>query len=584
MSFLRVWRYLLLSLVAIGALVAFAACGDDDDGGGEESPGATQPGAGERIQGGTLSVQTIDAQSLDPHFSNFAQDISIERMLWRGLYTLDKDNKPQPAMAADDPDVSADGLTYTITLRDDLKWSDGDDLTAEDFVAGFHRTCNPVVAGNYSTLITDSIVGCGDFYGALGTEDAPLTPTPAELQTLEDAVGVKAIDDTTLEIELQQKQVTFPLILSLWFTYPLPVHLPRFANETPDAPAEWGLDPGELAYNGPYMLTDYVQLDHATLKPNPNWAAPQGVSPTLDQLTLRFIEKNDVADNAYERGELDEALVDLANLDAIKAQFGDEYFKSITAETRALEMELTKPPLDKFEVRLALSRAINREQLNVVANASGFFPTTSWIPEGTGGAPPDAFEDVIGYNPEAAKKALADAGYPNGEGFPVLSMLVRDTPEALAQAAFLQNSFKEVLNIDTEIQPADSPTRSQRLNDHQYELAPRSGWSQDYPDPENWIISLFDTGGTNNVYSCSDPEIDDLIQKAHFNTNDDERRQQYKKINELVVTKLCGVAPYYHGAFHWLIKPYIAGMSENSSVQDSEMPGDWNSEAWGRTQ
>ena len=582
---LKKWRYLLLSLLAIAALTAFAACGDDEKDTGGDTPAPTdEPATGERIDGGTLTVHSIDAQSLDPHFSNFVQDISIQRMLWRGLYQLDIDNKPLPAMAADDPDVSADGLTYTITLRDGLKWSDGDDLTAEDFVAGFKRTCNPVVAGNYSTLITDSIVGCGDLYTALGTEDAPLTPTPAELQALEDAVGVTAIDDTTLEITLAQKQVTFPLIISLWFAFPVPVHLPRFANQTPDAPAEWGRDPAELAYNGPYILTEYVQLDHATLVPNPNWAAPADVSPTLDELVIRFIEKNDVADNAYERGELDQALVDLANLDAILAQFGDEYFKGITAETRGLEMELTAPPLDQFEVRLALSRAIDREQLNIVAAASGFTPTTSWIPESAGGAAPDAFEDVIGYDPVAAKQALTDAGYPDGAGFPTLSILVRDTPEAQAQAEFLQNSFKTVLNIDTEIEPADSPTRSQRLNDHQYELAPRSGWSQDYPDPENWIISLFDTGGTNNVYSCSDPEIDALIEEAHFNTNDEERREQYKQINELVVTKLCGVAPYYHGANHWLVKPYIVGMTDNSSVQDAEMPGDWNAEAWGRTE
>src|SRR5439155_1127299 len=131
-----------------------------------------------------------------------------------------------------------------------------------------------------------------------------------------------------------------------------------------------------------------------------------------------------------------------------------------------------------------------------------------------GGAAPDAFETDIGFDKASAQKHLADAGFPNGQGFPLLKMLVRDTPEARAQAEFLKKGFKEILNIDTELDPVDSATRSQRLNDHQYELAPRSGWSQDYPDPENWIISLFDTGGSNNVYTCSDKDIDALIMKA----------------------------------------------------------------------
>ena len=580
MSFLKSRGY-LLSLVALGAVLAFAACG----GGNEKTSGTASPGggAGERIQGGTLTVQSLGFQSLDPHFSNFAQDIGYERMLWRGLYTLDKENVPQPAMADGQPQVSEDGLTYTIKMKKDLKWSDGQPLTAKDFVAGFKRTCNPANAGNYESLIDKSVVGCGDFFGALGTKDAPKTATPAELQALQDKVGVKAIDDTTVEIKLMQKQVTFPLIISLWLAFPVPTHLPRFGSETADKQADWGTDPKRLVYNGPYMLTEYVQQDHITLVPNPNWAAPAGVSPTLDKLVIKFIEKNDVADNAFEAGELDQAFADLSNLAAIKSKFGAEYFKNVNAETRGLEMELTHKPLDNLDVRLALSQAIDRKTLNDVASNGGFAPTTSWIPETAGGAAPDAFETDIGFDKASAQKHLADAGFPNGQGFPLLKMLVRDTPEARAQAEFLKKGFKEILNIDTELDPVDSATRSQRLNDHQYELAPRSGWSQDYPDPENWIISLFDTGGSNNVYTCSDKDIDALIMKAHFNTNDQERRQQYKDINKLVVTRLCGIAPYYHGAFHWLIKPYVVGMQDNATVQDSEIPGDWNAEAWGRS-
>ena len=160
-------------------------------------------------------------------------------------------------------------------------------------------------------------------------------------------------------------------------------------------------------------------------------------------------------------------------------------------------------------------------------------------------------------------------------------------PGSKAQAEFLQNSWKTILGIDTEIQLADSPTRSKRLNGHDFELAPRSGWTQDYPDPEDWMghaAGLFTTDGTNNTASCSDPEVDALADKAKTNTNDTERREQYKTINELVVTRLCGYAPYYHEAQNWLIKPDVVGMRQNSvGSQDLYLPGDWISEAWGRS-
>jgi ABC-type oligopeptide transport system substrate-binding subunit len=141
--------------------------------------------------------------------------------------------------------------------------------------------------------------------------------------------------------------------------------------------------------------------------------------------------------------------------------------------------------------------------------------------------------------------------------------------------------FKDVLNIDTNIEKVDADTRSARLNNHDYELAPRSGWIQDYPDPENWIVGLFDTGGGNNLYSCSDPDIDALIEKAHFNSDNTERLQQYNDINELIVTRLCGIAPYYHEAQSWLISDDLIGMTENSTAQNASMPSDWAAEAWG---
>ena len=229
----RLWPLMLLTAV----LALIVACMGAE---GENTTPDDESGTAQRIDGVDLVVQGNEPDSLDPHWSAFQPDISLQRMLWRGLYTLDENQEVQPAMAAEMPVVSPDGTIYTITLRDGLLWSDGDDLTAEDFVLGIERTCNPDNAGQYQFALT-SIVGCDDY--AYAEE-----PTDEEKEELRAAGGVTAIADTTVEITLATPQPTFPTGRSLWVPFPGP---------RPPAPAPgeaWpaGPDaPEALAFNAP---------------------------------------------------------------------------------------------------------------------------------------------------------------------------------------------------------------------------------------------------------------------------------------------------------------------------------------------
>ncbi len=579
------WRlpFLVGALSAMVAVTAMA-CAEEEEAPPAETPAVETPAVAERIPGGSLTVHTIEPDRLDPHYSSFAQDISLQRMLWRGLYSLDRDNVPQPAMADGPPDISADGKTITVKLKDGLLWSDGDDLKAEDFVLGIHRTCNPVNAGQYQYLLSN-IAGCDDYYLSLagpdetpGTED-DLDPSAADLPALQNAVGVKAVDDTTIEFTLQNPGPTFPIILSLWMTFPVPAHLlPDPGQDWPSGPEA----PGKLAYNGPYVLKEYKPGFSATLAPNPNWVGE--IKPTLDTLTLRFIDDYAVADRAYEAGELDFALVNLTELTALRSQFEPtgEYLKLTRPSTRGLEMNLERPPLDKLDVRLALGRAVDHVAMLDRCFQGGHVYTTSWIPEESGGHPTDAFLDQLGYDPEAARQHLADAGFPNGEGFPKLSILVREGPQSECLAEFAQEAWRTNLNVNVDIEVVDGPTRAARFTAEDFDLFP-GGWIQDYPDPENWVLGLYDTGGPLNHYNCSDPDIDALIEKARYNLNNEERLQQYKQINELIVTRVCGIFVGYHEAEHYLIKPHVVGMRENSTGQDAVIAGDWAAEAWGHS-
>ena len=562
MSFrFKSWSLAVLVIVLLSS-GALAGCGDD--GGGDQTPTRS----GERIEGGELTVRSVEFSSLDPHFSAFFEDISLQRMLWRGLYTMDRDNVPQPAMASAPPDVSADGLTYTVKLRDGLKWSDGDDLTADDFVAGIHRTCNPDNGGQYEYLLAN-IAGCDTHYSS----------EPGFDDTLEGEIGVHAIGATTVEYKLIDPQPTFPIILSLWVTFPSPVHLlPNSSDTWPSGPEA----PGELAYNGPYILTGYSSGDNVTLEPNPEWAAPAGVRPSLDRITIKFIDDLAVAANAYRSGEIDATGANVTQLDSLISEFGEgeEYFKSLSPATSGLYLQLEKPPLDKLDVRLALSRAIDRAEIARVVGQGAYEPTTTWIPETSGGLAPDAFVDAVGFDPEKARDNLTKAGFPNGEGFPELTILALANPSSRFTAEFLQQAFKTHLNIDVKIEVVDPPTQADLFFEEQYEIT-FNGWVQDYPDPENWVLGQFDSTGTANHVNCNDPDIDALVEKARFNPDDAERLGQYREINELIVTRLCGVIPTRHDNNHWLIKPSIVGMRENLAGQDGLAPGDWASEYWG---
>jgi oligopeptide transport system substrate-binding protein len=568
MNWSKLVRMLLISCTAF-IVVGLAACGDDDDdddGDGGTTPTEQATEDGGAAAGGEVTVQQTEPESYDPHWSQFAQDISVQRMVWRGLYRLDKDNVPQPEMAADMPEISGDGKVYTVKLRDGLVWSDGDDLLAEDVVAGIIRTCDPDNAGNYSGLIFN-IAGCADYYKANADPGA-------DKEALRAAVGVKALDDLTVEFTLINAQPTFTMILSLWLTMPLPSHIVK-------TPGEAWPDPTKLAFNGPFKITGHTPKDQVVLERNDNY---YGTKALLDKITMKFIDQLDVAQNAYEADQLQIVNANLVNLDVIRADpdLGEQYLQGPRAATRNIHTNIKHAPLDNYEVRLALAQATDRATLNEVVFKGAQAPSTTWVaPAVLGGdLAADSFADVTGFDPESAREHLANAGFPDGEGFPVLNLVVTDTPDRRALAEFLKEQWHEHLGIDIEIQAVDGQTRAQRFTSEDYDLF-FGGWVQDYPDPENWLQDLWETGGSSNHYGVADPDLDALLQGARFNDNEEERIDQYRQANEMLSLDpmLSGIV-LYQESNNFLIKPNIGGARENATIQDATLPGDWNAEAW----
>jgi ABC-type transport system substrate-binding protein len=220
-------RFLVSSLTLGAATAVAAACGSDDaEESGSSQGAATQadrtqaPAAAPKDQQTLVVAYPAQPVYLDPHKSQFSQDISIERWLYRPLFWVNDKGEPVAAVAKELPTqqnggISQDGKTIKVTLKDGQKWSDGSPLTAKDFEYSLKRAMNPKLASPYFDELSN-IVGAQEYYTALGTEKSPKTPSDAELTQLRDAIGVKALDDKTIEVKLINPQATITTKLGLW--------------------------------------------------------------------------------------------------------------------------------------------------------------------------------------------------------------------------------------------------------------------------------------------------------------------------------------------------------------------------------
>jgi oligopeptide transport system substrate-binding protein len=570
----RSWA--LLSGLAALVLLA-AACG----GGKKEETKATGGPATQAAAAGArpadaapddqqiLRASAAEPQYLDPHRSSFAQDIAIERMIFRGLFQLDKDAKPEPAMAAELPTqqnggISADGKTWTIKLKPGLKWSDGSPLTAKDFEYSFKRVLSPEVAGDYSYLLT-GIAG--------GKEYNESKATGADLEKLAAQVGVKAMDDTTLQIQLAEAAppTLFLIKLSLWASFPVKQSVIEKSGD------KYFTDGSVFVGNGPYVLKEWKPKESITLAANPNWALTP--KPLLKEIRFRLIDDTERAFDAYRNNELDivAAQVPFDKLEQIRndPQLKKEYIQQKLPSTRGLEMNEKVPPLDNVKVRSALAKAIDRDTLVKVVYQGAHIPTTQWIPAGIGGIQQKTYEQQS-YDVAAAQKLLADAGFPNGQGFPRLKLVLRDSKDYRDVGEFLKSTLKKNLNIDIDLDVVDAKTRSQRFQKGDFELF-WGGWIQDFPDPENWIDGLWNTGGGNNHYNYSNPDLDNLLKASLHELNDEKRLANYQKMAD-IVNETVGIANVYHESNNYLAKPKVGGLQPTNN--DAELPGDWHAESW----
>lgn len=530
--------YLLAALLIIVPIVFSGCTSDDNDDDGDDGTVTTPQVFRVNLAG--------EPNTIDPNKASWATERSVIMLLFVGLLDFNSDLSLKAACAQEIPTVanggiSADGLTYTFKVKSNVTWSDGSKVTAHDFEYSIKRMLDPDTAAEYASFYFD-IVGAAAFNAAASADAATKT-------ALRNAVGVTAVDDTSLRITLNQTRPTFLSIMALWPTSPV-------KESVITAKGNLWTEAGNLIGNGPYTLKEWVHQDHMTFTLNTNY---WDTKPTLTEIKYLMILDATQELSAYKNGELDMARVPVGTETATLADpvYGKQVVRNNDLTTFAFQFNVNKAPFDNLLVREAMSCAIDRVAFVEQVRGGVGTPAYSWIPPGMPGYDADLGKDFA-FNVTKAKQLLADAGYPNGVGMPELKFQYADTASNRTIAQFLQAQLKTNLNLDLTLEPMEPAAFSAFVNSEQHTWA-WFGWGADYPDPDNWLPDLFGTGGGNNHTGYSNPAFDTLARQAMMELDNTLRLQMWAQAQEIVMADMPIVTMFYRERFY-VVQPYVKGL------------------------
>lgn len=458
-----------------------------------------------------------EPETLDPALITGQPEGRVANALFEGLLAFDKDGKPQPG-AAESWEVSGDGRTYTFRLRDGLQWSDGTPLTARDFVASWRRTLEPSTASEYAYQLHY-------VKNARAFNEGKITDFGQ--------VGVSAPDDRTLRVELENPTPFFPDLCAFVTLLPVPLHSIGKHGEN------W-IKPGNIVGNGAYLLESWRINDRIRLRKNPRyWNAANVALETIDIIP---VSKGNTAFNLYAAGQadlmMDKGLVPPALLGEIKKR--DDFHAAPFLGTYFLRYNCTRKPFKDPRVRRAFSLAIDKKSIVERITRAGELPADSFVPPGAGGYEPAAgsARDV-----GEARRLLADAGFPGGKGFPIVTYLYSEGEMNEAVAVELQGMWRRELGVNVQLLRQEWKVYLRSLSTLDYDIA-RSSWVGDYPDP-NTFLDMFVTGGGNNRTGWGDPDYDKLIAAAAAETDPNRRHEILREAEDILVNRRMPVCPLF---------------------------------------
>jgi len=482
-----------------------------------------------------------EPQGLDPHVVTGIPESHIVGALFEGLavknpYTLES----EPGVAQR-WDVSADGLTITFHLNPAARWSNGDPMTAQDYVWSWQRALSPAM-GNQNAYMLYSIENAEAF--ATGKLDDF------------NAVGVKALDDHTLQVRLNTPTPYFIQLMDHQSTFA--VHRPtieKFGVAT-DRFTPW-TRVENIVGNGAFRLTDWQLNRRIVVQKSDTYWDRERVQ--LNGIVFYPTENISSEERMFRVGQLHYTQsVPLDKIPVYRAMQNSPYMNAPYLGTYFYLFNTNKPPLDDVRVRQALAMAVDRERLNNTVLHGSNIPAYSITPPGTlGYQPPRVFD----YDVQRARQLLAEAGYPDGAGWPGLELAYNTSESHLKIAVALQQMWKDALNIDVTLANQEWKVYLDSVDQMNFQMA-RRGWIGDYVDP-NSFLDLFLCGGGNNNTGFCDPRYDELLKRqAPRATSREERYAIFREAETLLMEQM-PILPIYTYTSNHLIHPGVQGMPSN---------------------
>jgi len=523
------WKRCVLSLVMVMALAA-GGCGFNSTTAGKE-PAA----GGGKAQNDTITVyDTNEIRTLTQWAASDNNSFTILNNVSEGLYRLNAKHEPEPALA-ESYKVSDDKLTYTFTLRKDLKWSNGTALTAKDFVYSWLKQMSVDATNGYSFIMTDYIVN--------GTEYLENKVSAAE-------VGVKAIDDTTFEVRLKQPTPYFVRLTVLPMFFPINEEFVKAQGD------QYGLKAENMIYCGPYTLASYDPASGSTLKKNDSYWDAANVK--VSNVNVRIIKDQSTALNAYKAGEL--SRVTLASSDVPAMKSDPEFTSTSEFRTTYLQYNTKDKVLSNKNIRLALGYAIDREILAGTILGDGSAPATGLIANSMYGDGTKTFRELnsnITVFDAAKAKEYWDKGVAELGSAPSLTLLTADDSITKIVATYVQDQFKKNLGIDVTIDSKTSKARNQAMDDNNFQMA-ITAWGADYDDAMTYL-DLW-TNGTPYRGNYMNDAYNALIADAKKQTDDAKRLQDMLNAEKMLLNEDAVVSPLYYRGFANLTKSNVVDL------------------------
>ena len=494
------------SLFAMSALV-LAGC---TTGGTQDSGDEGAGGGGSGTSGNEYTfIERQEMPTADLSQATDTVSFSALNNVYEGIYRLDENNEPQPAGAAEEAEVSDDGLTYTIQLREDATWSNGDPVTADDYVYGWQRTVDPETASEFAYI-----------YEPVENAEAVMDGD-ADL----DELGIEAVDDYELEITLERPTEYFDNLLAF------PVFFPQNEEVVEENGDDYAQTSDNLVYNGPFVLADFdgpgSDTEWAYDKNEDYWDAD---NVSLDRVNVNVVKEASTALNLFQDGQADE--ITLSGELAQQMANDPDYLTVPQASTFYMEMNQDDEdsPFNNENFRKAISYSIDREALVNSVLADGSIEPSGLVPSDMSENPEtgdDFIEDAgsqVEYDPEQAQEYWEQAQEELGEDSLEIDLLADDTDGSRRAQEFLQESIQDSLDgVSVSLSPVPFSVRLDRSTSGDFDMA-LSGWAADYADPSAFL-DLFQTDTSNNHGKYSNEDYDQQMDEAtNENGNDPEAR------------------------------------------------------------